>query len=128
MGMVAGQAGIVRRGSYPPPPPHPQSALHCRAASSDSTLPGWGRVWGEASRSSQDAAFLVRAALKSGRDPELTWVSPAAWLWERGIWGRSLEWGEVRTLFGFVTKKGKSSPFPAGGLSKFPMAEFILED
>lgn len=35
---------------------------------------------------------------------------------------------EVKTLFGFVKKEGKTSPFPAGGLSKFPTAEFILED
>lgn len=113
------------KGSYPPGLWLP----HCRAPSGDSALPGGERLWGEASRSSQDAVFLVRAALKSGRDPALTWVSLAGLALGTSNMRKAPGEGEERPLFGFFQKKkGKKSPFPAGGLSKFATAEFILED
>lgn len=96
------------KGSYPPGLWLP----HCRAPSGDSALPGGKRLWGEASRSSQDAVFLVRAALKSGRDPALTWVSLAGLALGTSNMRKAPGEGEERPLFGFFKKRrGKRAHF-----------------
>lgn len=81
-----------------------------------------GTVWGRGRQGLSESGISGE-----GRDTEL----PLAGQPSRGAGcgGEARGVGEVRTLFGFGKKKrGESSPFPAGGLLKFPTVEFILED